>query len=70
MYREVVQFDYLCWPTGNAVPTSTDSLIDLISRVLSLQSDHQEAGPIVLHSRQVEIVYQQDDMFNNGGLIG
>uniref|UniRef100_A0A915C0X9 protein-tyrosine-phosphatase n=1 Tax=Parascaris univalens TaxID=6257 RepID=A0A915C0X9_PARUN len=51
MYREVVQFDYSCWPTGSAVPTSTDSLIDLISRVLSLQSDHQEAGPIVLHSR-------------------
>ncbi|KHN88898.1 Receptor-type tyrosine-protein phosphatase alpha [Toxocara canis] len=51
MYREVMQFDYLCWPTGNAVPASTDSLIDLISRVLSLQSDHQEAGPIVLHSR-------------------
>uniref|UniRef100_A0A158Q2W1 protein-tyrosine-phosphatase n=1 Tax=Dracunculus medinensis TaxID=318479 RepID=A0A158Q2W1_DRAME len=50
-YREVVQFSYLCWATGNLVPISTDSLIDLISRVLSLQSDHQEAGPIILHSR-------------------
>ncbi|VDM97705.1 unnamed protein product [Thelazia callipaeda] len=50
-YREVMQYCYLCWPANKIVPESTESLIDLISRVLSLQSDFQEAGPIILHSR-------------------
>ncbi|VDN42122.1 unnamed protein product [Gongylonema pulchrum] len=39
------------WPAEKVVPESSESLIDLISRVLSLQSDHQNAGPIILHSR-------------------
>ncbi|KAL3993619.1 Protein-tyrosine phosphatase family protein [Acanthocheilonema viteae] len=50
-YREVIQYAYQCWPEDKALPESTESIIDLISRVLSLQSDHQEAGPIILHSR-------------------
>ncbi|KAM3720078.1 Receptor-type tyrosine-protein phosphatase [Dirofilaria immitis] len=50
-YREVIQYAYLCWPADKILPESTESIIDLISRVLSLQSDHQEAGPIILHSR-------------------
>uniref|UniRef100_A0A8R1XRT8 protein-tyrosine-phosphatase n=6 Tax=Onchocerca TaxID=6281 RepID=A0A8R1XRT8_ONCVO len=50
-YREVMQYAYLCWPADKILPESTESIIDLISRVLSLQSDHQEAGPIILHSR-------------------
>ncbi|VDN18346.1 unnamed protein product [Gongylonema pulchrum] len=50
-YREVVQYGYLWWPAEKVVPESSESLIDLISRVLSLQSDHQNAGPIILHSR-------------------
>ncbi|OZC05475.1 hypothetical protein X798_07551, partial [Onchocerca flexuosa] len=49
-YREVMQYAYLCWPADKILPESTESMIDLISRVLSLQSDHQEAGPIILHS--------------------
>lgn len=50
-YREITQYAYLCWPPDKVLPESTESIIDLISRVLSLQSDHQEAGPIILHSR-------------------
>ncbi|EFO23364.2 hypothetical protein LOAG_05121 [Loa loa] len=50
-YREVMHYAYLCWPADKILPESTESIIDLISRVLSLQSDHQEAGPIILHSR-------------------
>ncbi|CAG9530515.1 unnamed protein product [Cercopithifilaria johnstoni] len=50
-YREVIQYAYLCWPGDKVLPESSESIIDLISRVLSLQSDHQEAGPIILHSR-------------------
>lgn len=47
----MIQYAYLCWPRDKVLPESTESIIDLISRVLSLQSDHQEAGPIILHSR-------------------
>lgn len=55
----MIQYAYLCWPPDKVLPESTESIIDLISRVLSLQSDHQEAGPIILHSRFLLIFFRE-----------
>jgi len=49
--REVMQFAFTEWPSGSPVPPRTDAMVELIGRVLQRQSNHPEAGPIVLHCR-------------------
>ncbi|RCN34315.1 hypothetical protein ANCCAN_19847 [Ancylostoma caninum] len=49
--RSVVQFAFTAWPSTCVVPTSSESLLSLVGRVLERQSGLPDSGPIVLHCR-------------------
>ncbi|CAB3403749.1 unnamed protein product [Caenorhabditis bovis] len=49
--QEIVQYAFTSWPSEAPVPTSSTSLLSLISRVLERQSRLADSGPILVHCR-------------------